>query len=121
MGSIKEWEFASDRYSKETDANQKNDLQAGMSCTTETWLLKRFLDDQLDESKVRKQDSLSGIRSAAVKAFGNPFAWNFVKENWQELYERYGNGLSFARLIADVASKFNTKSQYDDVSRFKII
>lgn len=116
IGTVKEWEFASERYSKETDANQKNDLQSGMSCTKETWLLRRFLDDQLDETKVRKQDSLSGIRAAAVKSFGNALTWKFVKDNWQELYIRYGTGLSFARLIADVASKFNSQSQLDDVS-----
>ena len=34
----------------------------------------------------------------------------------KKIYCRYGTGLSFARLITDVTSKFNTQALLDDVS-----
>lgn len=117
-GSLKEFEFASEQYDRETDANRRNELQSGMSCTTEAWIIKRFLEDQINEKKVRPQDTLSGLRSAATKSNANAITWNFVKENWNLLYERFGTGLSFARLVADIASKFNTQTQLDDFSDF---
>ena len=59
-----------------------------MSCTRIGFLISRFLNDQLDKNKVRVQDSLSGLRSAATKAEGNLVTWNFVKNNWDELFSR---------------------------------
>jgi aminopeptidase N len=88
-GGVKEWSFASEQYRKETDANQKNDLQSGMSCTRIGYLLTRFLNDQLDKDIVRVQDTITGIRQVAAKADGYLRAWNFVKENWGELFLRY--------------------------------
>ncbi len=86
-GGEKEWNFASARYSKETDANQRNTLQSAMACTRLPWLISKFLNDQID--KVRPQDALSGLRAAATKAEGNLKTWNFVKDNWDMLFARY--------------------------------
>jgi hypothetical protein len=60
-----------------------------MACAKEPWLIKRFLNDQLNETKVRRQDSLRGINSAARSPYGNLITWNFVKEFWQDLFTRF--------------------------------
>ena len=86
-----------------------------MACTRNAYLISRFLIDQLDANKVRVQDSLTGLRAAAVRPEANLITWVFIKNNWGELFKRYGSGLSFARLIADVATKFNTKEHLQDV------
>ena len=87
-GGEKEWNFASEQYIKENDANLKNDLQSGMACTRIGWLITKFLNDQLDKNIVRVQDSVTGIRAAASRPDGYLKAWIFVKENWDELYTR---------------------------------
>ena len=87
-----------------------------MSCAVQPHLITQFLNDQLDETIVRKQDTLSGLRAAASKSTGNARTWEFVKSNWKELFDRYGGGLSFARLFQDISSRLNTQEQYNDVS-----
>ncbi len=88
-GGEKEWNFASYRYSKETDATERNNLLNGMSCTRLTWLISRFLNDLIDKDKVRIQDTLTGLRAAAIRPDSILKTWNFVKENWNELFSRY--------------------------------
>lgn len=87
-GGIKEWEFASAQYDKETNANQKSYLQSGMSCTKIPWLTARFLNDQINSTKVRSQDTISGLNAAAVKPYANARTWTFIKENWSFLFEK---------------------------------
>ena len=87
-GTEKEWNFAFDQYLKETDANQKNTLQSAMSCTRISWLISKFLNDQLNTSIVRNQDALSGLRAASSRAEANLKTWNFIRDNWDILFSR---------------------------------
>lgn len=86
-----------------------------MSCTRIGYLISKFLKDQLDTNKVRVQDAITGLRAASIRPEANLMTWKFIKNNWNELFRRYGTGLSFARLISDVATKFNTQEHLNDV------
>lgn len=59
-----------------------------MSCTKEPWLLNKHLNNQLNETKVRVQDSLTGLRYTTYKPYSNVIAWNFIKNNWNQLIQR---------------------------------
>ncbi|GAB5359892.1 hypothetical protein AAMO2058_000581100 [Amorphochlora amoebiformis] len=48
----------------------------------------------LDESEIRRQDSIGLICAVADNPIGESLAWEFVQENWKELRKRYGS-LSF--------------------------
>ncbi len=87
-GGDKEWEFASLQYDKEQSAGQRNELQNGMSCTKQPWLVTRFLNDQLNSSKVRLQDSAIGLRIIALRPYANMRTWTFVKDSWEKLFMR---------------------------------
>ena len=88
-GSEKEYNFAAEQYSKETDANNKNTIQGGLACSRIPWIISKFLSDQINTEVVRIQDALSGLRSAATKAESNLKTWNFIKDNWDLLFDRY--------------------------------
>lgn len=87
-GGADEWNFLSQKYDLESDSNARNDLQYGMSCSKEPFLIKAFINDQLNSTKVRSQDTLSGIRYASRSPYATEFTWNFVKNNWNELFDR---------------------------------
>ena len=59
-----------------------------MACTKIGYLITRFLNDQLS-SKVRVQDTLTGLRAIAVRSEGNLKAWYFIRDNWNELFTRF--------------------------------
>jgi hypothetical protein len=60
-----------------------------MSCSKETWIQMRYLNDQLNKTKVRMQDGLSGINYALGHLYASSIAWNFVKTNWNLILERF--------------------------------
>ena len=102
-----------------------------MSCAKQPWLVSRYLNDQINSSKVRLQDTAFGISYISEKSYGNMIAWTFIKENWDYLVDKlvviincFINNLTklhllrilMERIIPNIASKFNTQSQLDDVN-----
>ena len=80
-------------------------------------LLQRTLEHSLG-SDVRTQDAVSLLTSVAGNPLGRGMAWEFIKENWQELDRRYGaGGFAIMRLVA-VTGGFTTLEQGQDVERF---
>jgi hypothetical protein len=88
-GSINDWEFLLNEYVKEKDLKMKIILQDALSKTRDMNLLERFLNYQLNETIVNRQDCLNGISYAVENIYGYYFTWNFVKKNWNKLYEKY--------------------------------
>ena len=53
-------------------------LQNGMSCTEEPALIERYLNDQINSTKVRLQDTILGVTNVAK----SNLTWPFIKNNW---------------------------------------
>lgn len=98
-GGWPEWQFASQQYDLEKDSVSRRSLQYGMSCSKETWIQTRFLNDQLNKTKVRAQDSVYGLHYALGHLFSSSMAWGFVKSNWNLLVERYDSFLIFNKTL----------------------
>jgi hypothetical protein len=49
-----------------------------MSCTEEPVLVLRYLNDQINSTKVRPQDSILGVTKVAK----SNLTWPFIKNNW---------------------------------------
>ena len=114
LGSELEWSFANEQYEKESDSNIKRSLQYAMSCAKEPWLINKYLNNQINQTKIRNQDSLIGIRYGATKSYSNMITWKFVKNNWLELMKQNPMS-SLSSLISDLCSKFTTESELKDV------
>lgn len=81
-----------------------------------TDLLAETLNKSL--SDVRAHETVSVISFAAGNPIGREMTWQFVKDNWEELDRRYGDGgFAFMRLVA-ITSGFTTEEMREDVERF---
>lgn len=81
-----EWEFAWQRYRRAMVSSEKEILLSSLGCTRETWLLSRFLENSLtDKHGIRKQDVFRVFASVSNTVIGQPIAWNFMKQNWEEM------------------------------------
>ena len=66
---------------------------------------------------VRSQDTVQVINMVGNNPWGRELAWEFIKQNWKELYRRYSGGLPFSRLIHTI----NNLTSFDyarDVEEF---
>ncbi|XP_050956314.1 aminopeptidase N-like [Labeo rohita] len=119
-GGEKEWDFAWQEFEKATVASEKDKLRAAMACATEPWLLNRYLEYTLDPNKIRKQDATSTITSIASNVVGQPLAWDFVRANWEYIFNQYGGGsFSFSNLINGVTKRFSTPFELEQLLQFK--
>ncbi|TLZ40861.1 MAG: hypothetical protein E6K19_09150, partial [Methanobacteriota archaeon] len=69
---------------------------------------------------VRSQDAVVVIASSAMSrpSVGRNLAWDFVKENWDELYRRYAESGFLIRRLVQIAQAFTTPEASKDVDRF---
>uniref|UniRef100_A0A8C1STH1 Aminopeptidase n=1 Tax=Cyprinus carpio TaxID=7962 RepID=A0A8C1STH1_CYPCA len=115
-GGEKEWNFAWEMFEKATVASEKDKLRAAMACATEPWLLNRYLKYTLDSNKIRKQDATSTIISIASNVVGQPLAWDFVRANWEYIFNEYGGkSYLFPNLIIGVTNRFSTPFELEQV------
>ncbi|XP_034535383.1 aminopeptidase Ey-like [Notolabrus celidotus] len=119
-GGVKEWDFAWSMYKKATIASEADKLMYALSCTKQPWLLNRYLEYCLDPTKIRKQDATFTIVYIAGNSVGQPLAWDFIRANWDHIFNDYGGGsFSFGRLIDGVTKRFSTEFEYKQLLQFK--
>ncbi len=86
-GSNSEFLFALDQYGKTNNQNLKKDISTGLACTKEIWLINKYLYQELENGNIN--EVLNTLRHLANKPNGVDLAWNFIKDNWNFIYERY--------------------------------
>ncbi|KAM9409836.1 aminopeptidase Ey-like isoform 2-T2 [Pholidichthys leucotaenia] len=119
-GGEEEWDFAWGMYKNATLASEANKLMSALSCTRQPWLLSRYLQYSIDPDKIRKQDATYIIVYVARNPIGQPLAWDFIRANWDHLFNNYGGGLvSFGRIIDGVTQRFSTEFEYKQLLQFK--
>ncbi|KAM6303802.1 aminopeptidase N [Podargus strigoides] len=114
------WNFIWERFQEATVVSEADKLRTALSCSTQPWILKRYLQYTLDPTKIRKQDATSTINSIASNVVGQPLAWDFIRGNWRMLFSQYGGGsFSFSRLILSVTQRFSTEFELQQLEQFK--
>ena len=84
-GNKDDWNFLFERYNRsDIDATERSNILAGLSCAKESYLIQRYLNFVIE----LKSDVLVNIRAAATKQYGALITWNFVKDNWERLYNK---------------------------------
>ncbi|XP_077419547.1 aminopeptidase Ey-like [Vanacampus margaritifer] len=119
-GGVDEWDFAWDTYKNASVASEADKLLYALACAKEPWLLNRYLQYSLDPAKIRKQDARSVIWYISDGPIGQPLAWDFVRSNWDYLYNDYGGqSLGFSSLVSDVTVRFSSRFEYQQLLQFK--
>lgn len=106
------------RLYREADLHEEKDriLRALGAIKDETLLAKVLNFAMSDE--VRAQDTVFAIMSVAMTYKGRVMAWDFFKENWKTLLDRYGGGFLISRLVKFTTENFVTEERAKDVEEF---
>ncbi|XP_029430472.1 aminopeptidase N-like [Rhinatrema bivittatum] len=119
-GGEKEWDFAWEMFQNATVAAEADKLRSALACSTQPWILNRYLKYALDPNKIRRQDATSTITSIASNVIGQTLAWDFVCANWKELFTQFGGGsFSFSNLITGVTRRFSSPYELKQLEQFK--
>ncbi|NWY04920.1 AMPN Aminopeptidase, partial [Nothoprocta ornata] len=114
------WDFVWQRFREATVVSEADKLRSALACSTEPWILNRYLEYTIDPTKIRKQDATATINSIARNVVGQPLAWDFIRSHWKMLFGEYGGGsFSFSRLISSVTQRFSTEFELQQLEQFK--
>lgn len=82
-------------------------------------LFSRFINLAWDENNVRGQDYFTCMAYIAENPIGENLVWNYVRENWQKLVDRFGlNERYLGRMIPSITSRFATKTRLKEMESF---
>ncbi|PIK55590.1 putative aminopeptidase N [Apostichopus japonicus] len=80
---------------------------------------EKYLNYMLDETVVRKQDASYVIRYVARNYVGRALAWDFLRSEWDTIFDFYGDSsFSFSNIITDVTEQFNTEFDLEELMKF---
>ncbi|XP_028286017.1 aminopeptidase N-like [Parambassis ranga] len=119
-GGTVEWNFAWKKFKEASIATEAEKLRAALACTTQPWLLNRYLEYTLEPTMIRKQDATSTIVYIASNVIGQSLAWDFVRARWSYIFTQYGGGsFSFSNLINGVTKRFASEFELQQLRQFK--
>ncbi|KAJ3594190.1 hypothetical protein NHX12_006521 [Muraenolepis orangiensis] len=119
-GGPAEWDFAWRMYRNTSSASEAEKLLSAMACSREPWILTRYLEYCLDPERIRKQDATTVLIDIAANPLGQPLVWDFVRANWNYLFNDYGKGaISFDFVLQRVSARFSTEFEYKELLRFQ--
>ncbi|KAG9466320.1 hypothetical protein GDO78_016810 [Eleutherodactylus coqui] len=119
-GGEAEWNFLWEKFKNTTSAQEADKLRYALSCSKEPWILNRLLEFSLDSTKIRKQDALTTIIGVAHNIVGQSFAWNFVRANWEKIFQHLGGtSISFGGIILGITGRFSTQFDVKQLQQFK--
>ena len=106
------------RLEREADLHEERmRLLGALTRFQSSELLQDMLERSLS-SEVRSQDSVLVIVSLAGNRHGKDLAWEFIKENWEELDRRYGRGGFAIMRLVGVTGSFTTPERAREVEEF---
>jgi aminopeptidase N len=119
-GSRSEFSFLWTSLQTESITSETLNLLEGLSCTKDRSLIVWFLDQHLkDESIIREQDVSWSIENVARSPSANQIAWNWIRDNWSILFQKWGKSDAFlGAIIEAVSSRFVTLRQRDEFKVF---
>ena len=106
-------------YRETSIADQKLIALSALGAVHEEALLQRSLKFALSD-EVRPQDIIYVIGSVAANPKGRALAWNFVKEQWSTLYDRYYTGSMslLGRIVSSTTEDFGSQKWLEEVRQF---
>eukprot|EP00850_Spirogloea_muscicola_P007713 SM000039S14543 [mRNA] locus=s39:838687:844494:+ [translate_table: standard] len=118
-GGRAEYEAAQALFRQAETQDFKIKCLTAMGQTRQEELVKEFLDFGLNEDEVKAQDILYVFASLAGNKYGRDIQWEYVKEHWGVLYERFHSAHGLIQHVACLPFRgFLSEDKADDVAAF---
>uniref|UniRef100_T1PDR7 glutamyl aminopeptidase n=1 Tax=Musca domestica TaxID=7370 RepID=T1PDR7_MUSDO len=119
VGNEQSWNQVWDLFVAEQDAQEKIKLMEALAAIKEPWILQRYINLAWNENYVRGQDYFTCLQYIAQNRIGQALVWDYVRENWPRLVERFGiNERYLGRMIPSITSRFASQTKLDEMEAF---
>uniref|UniRef100_A0A034V8K5 Aminopeptidase N n=2 Tax=Bactrocera dorsalis TaxID=27457 RepID=A0A034V8K5_BACDO len=104
-GNEFEWDFAFQRYRSTSVSTEKELLLSALGCSLEPWILSRYLRRSISGDDIRKQDVYRVFAAVSSNVVGQQIAFDFMRNNWNEIKNYLGSTMSNINAILKFATK----------------
>lgn len=104
-GNEFEWDFAFERYRSSSVSTEKELLLSALGCSLEPWILSRYLRRSISSEDIRKQDVYRVFAAVSSNVVGQQIAFDFMRNNWNEIKTYLGSTMSNINMILKFATK----------------
>ncbi|XP_039964988.1 uncharacterized protein LOC120777590 [Bactrocera tryoni] len=113
------WQTMWDLFVSEADASEKSKLMYGLSAVQVPWILGNYINLAWDENNVRGQDYFTCIQYIAANPVGEPIVWDYVREHWPDLVDRFGlNERYLGSMIPSITARFDSQTKLEEMQQF---
>lgn len=106
------------RLYRATDLHEEKDrISRALGCIGNVEILRKVIDFAMS-NEVRAQDAVFVIVSVAMNPKGRDMTWDYFKENWKVLLDRYEGGFLLSRLIKYLTENFSTEERALEIEQF---
>ncbi|KAJ8005705.1 hypothetical protein DPEC_G00120690 [Dallia pectoralis] len=113
------WESLLGAYRHTTYDAEKRKILRALASTQDTRQITWILREGLEGGIFQTQELPLVIRTMCDGFAGHLFVWNFVKENWDKIIEKFPVGsYSIQSIIESTTSQFSTRTHLDEVQGF---
>lgn len=113
------WDFLYKKYQSSLSSTEKEQIEFAL-CTSQNEEKLRWLLDQSFKGDIIKTQEFPGIlRAVGRNPVGYPLAWQFLRENWNKLVEKFDLGSpSIAYMVMGTTNQFSTRARLEEVKGF---
>ncbi|MBN3301039.1 ERAP2 aminopeptidase, partial [Amia calva] len=113
------WNYLLNAYQHSLSSSEKNKILYALSRTKDTEKLSKLIELGRDGEVIKQQDFAALISSISGNPSGHTLTWNFVRENWAELLEKFHVGSSIIRnILYGTTSHFYSQEELEEVKTF---
>ncbi|XP_058458878.1 puromycin-sensitive aminopeptidase isoform X1 [Malaya genurostris] len=106
------------RLYRATDLHEEKDrISRALGSIGDVDILRKVIDFAMSD-EVRAQDAVFVIVSVSMNPKGRDMTWDYFKENWKVLLDRYEGGFLLSRLIKYLTENFSTEERALEVEKF---
>jgi len=116
-GGVAEYDSLLKLYHKTDLQEERVRILRSLGATADSTLLQRTLDFSIS-SDVRSQDTVSVIAGTTGTVNGRELAWKFIRDNWNQLHERFSGGFLLSRLVKSTTENFATEDKAVEIDEF---
>jgi len=118
-GNVDDWEHIWKRFDTSNVGSEKTSFLYAMSCSSEPWLLSKYLNMILKpQGKVRLQDAPMIAAGVSKNKVGRYLVQDFFKEKVKELKELFSGAFILPKLIRVSMTNINTPFELKQLKEF---
>ncbi|KAM5330109.1 endoplasmic reticulum aminopeptidase 1 [Glossophaga mutica] len=113
------WDFLYNKYQSSLSSTEKEQIEFALCVSQDKEKLQWLLNHSFQGDVIKTQEFPGILRAIGRNPVGYPLAWQFLRENWNKLVQKFELGsASIAYMVMGTTNQFSTRARLEEVKGF---